>query len=116
MRRKLMRPNDLVLRCYAEREQDGSWFAICIDLNLSTQADTAREAKAKLHSQIEQYVREALIVDTQYAAQLLQRRAPLGFVARYHLIRAICSLRGMHRGGRPAPKRIFKEHLPVVPA
>lgn len=110
-----MKPSDLVLRCYVEREQDGSWFAICLDLNLATQADTARQAKQKLHTQIEQYVREAMTVDLPYLEQLIPRKAPLGFFVKYYLIKAVCAIRGMNRHS-PSAKRIFKEHLPVVPA
>jgi hypothetical protein len=108
-----MTPSDIVLRCYAERERDGSWFAICIDLNLAAQAGSAKEVKAKLHAQIEQYVREALTVDRQYIDDLMPRRAPLSFRIRYHLARIACAIRGMKHHGDPA-KRTFKEHLPVV--
>jgi hypothetical protein len=113
--KKLMKTSDLILRCYLERESDGSWFAICLDLNLTAQADSAKEAKEKLHAHIARYVREALTVDRAYIEDLLPRRAPLSFFIRYYAIKAICMLRGINRHQRPA-KRIFNEHLPVVPA
>jgi hypothetical protein len=112
MPNKQMKIDDIVLRCYAERERDGSWFAICLDLNVAVQAASAKEAKAKLHTQIEQYVREAFTVDKQYIDDLLPRRAPASFFIRYYVIRLICALRGMPRG--QSPKRIFNEHLPVA--
>lgn len=113
--RKPMNVSDLVLRCYAEREKDGSWFAICLDLNLTAQAGTAKEAKVKLHALINQYVREALTVDRKYLSDLLPRRAPFSFFVRYYFIRIICAIHGIDRRGNHA-KRIFKENLPVVPA
>jgi hypothetical protein len=112
MPKQNMRIDDIVLRCYAERERDGSWFAICLDLNLAVQASTAKDAKAKLHAQVEQYVREALTVDSEYVGDLLPRRAPIGFFFRYYMIRAICAMRGMNSHGH-SPRRIFSEHLPV---
>ncbi len=39
----------LHLRCYAERDDDGSWFALCLDLNLYARSDTAKEVTNKLH-------------------------------------------------------------------
>lgn len=113
--KKPMKVSNLVLRCYLEREQDGSWFAICLDLNLVTQADTVKGAKEKLHSQIVQYVKEALTVDKQYVESLLPRRAPWTFFARYYFIRAFCAIHGLSRS-RHSAKRIFNENLPVVPA
>jgi hypothetical protein len=108
-----MRIDDIVLRCYAERERDGSWFAICLDLNLAVQADSPKEAKAKLHAQIAQYVREAFTSDKEYIGDLLPRKAPLSFFLRYYFIRAICAMRGMPRHST-SPKRIFNEHLPLA--
>lgn len=113
--KKPMKTSDLVLRCYAEREQDGTWFAICLDLNLAVQADSAKAAKAKLHAQIVQYVKDALTVDREYFSDLLPRRAPIGFFVRYYFIKTLCALRGFDRG-RKSAKRVFKENLPVVPA
>jgi hypothetical protein len=112
--KKIMKPGNLVLRCYIEREKDGSWFAICLDLNLTAQADNAKEAQDKLHAHIVRYVREALTVDAQYLEDLLPRRAPIGFFIRYYAIKAAHFLY-MNRKRRDA-KRIFNEHLPVVPA
>lgn len=113
--KRIMKTSDLILRCYLERESDGSWFAICLDLNLTSQADSAKEAKEKLHTHIARYVREALTVDKDYLEDLLPRRAPLNFFIRYYAIKAISMLRGINRQQRPV-KRIFNERLPVVPA
>jgi hypothetical protein len=112
-----MNPMNLTLRCYVEREVDGSWFAMCIDLNLCAQATTVDEAKRKLHAQVEQYVREALTVDREHAHRLLNRRAPLSFIVRYHFIASLCALiRAIKPRRHRSDKRIFNELLPVVPA
>lgn len=113
--KRIMKTSDLILRCYLERESDGSWFAICLDLNITSQADSAKEAKDKLHTNIAKYVREALTVDKDYLEDLLPRRAPLYFFIRYYALKSIFMLRGISRQKRQA-KRIFNEHLPVVPA
>jgi predicted RNase H-like HicB family nuclease len=82
-----MRIDDLRLRCYAERDRDGSWFAMCIDLNLYARADSLRDAKRELSVIITEYVREALTVDKKYATDLLPRRAPFPFVLKFYFIK-----------------------------
>jgi hypothetical protein len=109
-----MNPQQLLLRCYAEREPDGKWFAICLDLNLATEAGTQHEATEKLHAQIVSYVREALTVDAKYASHLLPRRAPMSFFIRYYWMQLLSLVGALTPGkgkGRP-----FTEPLPLVPA
>jgi predicted RNase H-like HicB family nuclease len=76
-----MKPADLVLRCYAEQD-DGSWFAICLDLNLYARGDSYEEVRDKLFKLIAGYVKEAL-ADVDYFDDLVPRRAPLSFWLRY---------------------------------
>lgn len=71
-----MKTPDLIVRCYLKPSQ-GQFVAVCIDLCLAAQADTAQEARAKLDRQIEGYVEEALTVDRAFAAELLTRKAPI---------------------------------------
>jgi len=104
-----MTPIDLLLRCYAERERDGTWFGICIDLNLAAQGDSFEEVRAKLHAMIRDYLADALTVDEQYIGDLIPRQAPLYFRARYHL------LAGLERFRKATARRLFTEHLPLVP-
>jgi hypothetical protein len=105
-----MRPEKLVLRCYAERESDGSWFVICLDLNLYARADSLPEARAKLHDFIGKYVTDAVTRDQEHIADLIPRRAPFSFWVRYYCIKAIVLC------GRSLEKLSFKEPLPLVPA
>jgi hypothetical protein len=105
-----LKPSQLVLRCIAERDSDGSWFAICIDLNLYAREDSFEQVKVKLNKLIIGYLREALTKDAEYIEDLLPRRAPLYFWIRYAL--AWCQMK-VHQVG---DWRKFKLSLPMVPA
>ena len=83
---KKIHPSDLILRCLALR-RDGYWVAMCVDLDLVVQADTASEAKHLLHEQIVSYVAEAYGEDERFAVQLLGRRAPMRYFAMYYAIK-----------------------------
>ena len=81
------------VRCYAERESDGSWFGICIDLNLAAQGDTLEEVRQKLDAQVQDYLDEAFGEDSEYLHDLVPRRAPMSFIFRYYWIKLMCWLR-----------------------
>ncbi|MGB4248535.1 MAG: hypothetical protein WBJ75_12525 [Pseudohongiellaceae bacterium] len=82
-----MKLNELLVRCYAERDGD-MWFAVCIDFNLATQAVTLEAAKRDLNAQISEYLHDALFgEDREFAAQLLNRKAPWQYRAKYYLIK-----------------------------
>lgn len=101
---------ELVLPCYAEQESDGSWFAICLELNLYARGDNFQEARSKLNRLIRAYLQEAVSKHADYISDLIPRRAPFYFWARYYLIKALSSIH------RLASKQEFKLPLPVVPA
>ncbi|HFD81038.1 MAG TPA: DUF1902 domain-containing protein [Gammaproteobacteria bacterium] len=94
-----MRARDLKLRCYAEQNHDGSWFGICIDLNLAADGDSLEEVRRKLDDQVRDYIEEALGDDVAYIDDLIPRPAPLPFRIRYHYIRFLCWLDRMRKGG-----------------
>lgn len=78
-----MKANRLILRIYGE-QSDGQWSFICLDFSLAAQADTIEEASALLKSQIKEYLIDALEgQDREYAPQLLKRRAPLKYWAKW---------------------------------
>lgn len=106
----VMKINDLVLRCYAERERDGSWFAICLDLNLYARGDSSEEARVKLNKLAICYLKEAIEKDSEYFSDLVPRRAPFGFWTRY-LYAKLMSL--IHH---QSSKHEFTMPLPLVPA
>lgn len=106
-------------RCYAERE-DGQWMAFCVDLTLAVQGESYEEVREKLHKQVISYVNEALTIDRDHAQELLNRRAPLAWMAKFHFYSFMSTLatRGRskrkHRDLRQASGKgfAFKEKLP----
>lgn len=74
----------LKLRCYAEKDKDGTWFTACLELCLAAQADTFEEAKKKLHEMIHDYVLEALTIDREYINDLIPRKSPWHFFVKYY--------------------------------
>lgn len=106
-----IRTTDLMLRCYANKHGD-QWQAFCIDLCLAAQADSFPEVKLKLEHMMVEYVYDALAgEDREFAAQLLNRKAPMRQIITYHWIRI------MHRIGRLRDElhKVFKEPIPLIP-
>lgn len=106
-----MKPSDLLLRCYANKEGD-QWQAFCIDFGLAAQGDSFQEVKAKLDGMIAEYLYDALVgEDKAYANQLLKRKAPLKQIATYYYYMA------MHRIGvfKDELHMLFKTAIPLVP-
>jgi hypothetical protein len=90
---------------------EGHWEAFCIDLCLAAQGATKEEAKQKLHAQVEDYVREALTIDREYAHQLLSRKAPWSQRIEYAVIVLAQRFNVMRQGLRFA----FRDSMPMVP-
>jgi hypothetical protein len=106
-----MRPQQLVLRCYAERVGN-QWQAFCLDFCLAVQADSVAEAEKKLVSMIGEYVYDALAgQDKESAANLLQRRAPLKYWLKYYwyLLLYRTGILGNEM------KRLFSPPMPLEP-
>ncbi|HEV2614398.1 MAG TPA: hypothetical protein VGV92_06785 [Gammaproteobacteria bacterium] len=106
-----MRPSDLKLRGYLQKEPDGSWLAVCIDLNLVAQGDTQKEARSKLHVFINDYLAEAFTKDKKYFDDLVPRKAPFIFMFRYYLTSVLVKF---HKITHYARSRLFVEHLSPV--
>jgi hypothetical protein len=107
-----LRPNDLIIRCYAEKV-DGLWVGVCIDLSLAAQGDSFKDVRRKLDEQIKEYVFDALGgEDRQFAVHLLKRRAPLSQCIRYYIIKWSIRLHRWRNGDHSA----FKDTLPLIPA
>ena len=107
-----MRPEKLVVRCYAEREGD-QWQAFCLDLCLAAQDDTFEGAKQKLEAMIGEYIVDALCgEDKAFADQLLTRRAPLRYWLKYYSFVAQWRMGRIKDGVR----RLFTETLPLQPS
>ena len=108
MKRKALHPNDLLVRCLALK-RNGYWVAMCIDLDLVAQADTAAQARKLLQGQIASYVADAVGVDGAHAAELLHRRAPLRYLALYHFIKLVNAARPTRR------RQSYEAAMPMVP-
>lgn len=106
-----MKPNNLILRCLAERDGD-VWVASCLDFCLAAQGDTFEEAKVKLEAMIEEYVYDATVgEDKEHGPELLSRRAPFSTIAKFHAYRMLNYI-GMLKDGM---HRLFNESLPLGP-
>lgn len=75
------------VRCFAEFK-DGHWQAFCLDFTLAVQGDSLQEVKEKLNRQVDMYVREAMTIDADHAAELFARRAPAMWYAKFHVMSA----------------------------
>lgn len=106
-----MNPKQTILRCYAEKK-DNIWQAFCIDLNLAVQGETRDEVRTKLHQQIVSYLYDALEgEDKEYAAQLLNRKAPIGFRIKYAFYKILMNFYKAKDG----INHIFNEIIPPNP-
>jgi len=110
-----MEPRQLILRCYGE--QKGSvWQAFCIDLNLAVQGNSFVEVRSKLHQQIASYLYDALEgPDKKYAAQLLSRKAPISFRAKYYFYKMVCNFHQAKKEAKNGICHIFNEIMPLTP-
>lgn len=83
-----MRPEDLFLRCYAYQRRDGSWYAVCIDLNLDAEAPSLNAVRASLEHAITGYLQTVLETgDKESLLHLIRRPAPTKDFVRYHTIK-----------------------------
>lgn len=104
---------DRRLRCYLRRSgrNRGRWVAHCIDLNLWAVGDSMDAAKRSLEDAIRGYVRTVLRTkDVESIARLLNRRAPLRYVALWHFGAALVAIR---ETGWPLSFQLFREPYPV---
>ena len=97
---------DLVLRCLAMKRRN-YWVAMCVDLDLTVQADTLPQARKLLKGQISSYVAEATGIDGDHAGVLLSRKAPIQYRLMYRFAKLVHNAR----------KRLsFETAMPMIPA
>lgn len=84
------------LRCFAVLSE-GQWSAVCLDLSLAAQADSAEEAIESLRSQISSYVADAQSGgrDDAHGQYLMARGARLSLWIQYYYIKVCVKLRGL---------------------
>jgi hypothetical protein len=106
-----VKPEALILRCYAEHDGD-LWVAVCVDLSLAAQGDTPEEARHKLVEQMREYLLDALAGEDQaFGDILLTRKAPWQQVLKYHYIKACYHLHLLKHN----TYNLFSEIVPVAP-
>lgn len=73
-----MSPYKVRLHCLVKHEAEGYFAAYCLNYTLYAVGETSDEAKEKLFTLIDEYVRDAIVgADAEFGEQLLARRAPL---------------------------------------
>nr|VFJ67650.1 MAG: hypothetical protein BECKFW1821C_GA0114237_101242 [Candidatus Kentron sp. FW] len=106
-----MHPKELLLRCYAENKND-QWQAFCIDINIAAQGETFEEVHGKLISMVNGYIYDATVGEhREYADQLLNRKAPLGFRTKYLWYKALFVIGRL----RSDTWKLFQEAMPLAP-
>jgi predicted RNase H-like HicB family nuclease len=106
-----MKPTQLVLRCYAERDGD-VWVASCLDFCLAAQGDSYEEVREKLEDMINEYVYDVTVgEDSDHAYILLSRKAPFATWVKYYIAKVQIHI-GMLKH---ASKHLFTELLPLAP-
>lgn len=112
----MRKTNGGVLRCYAERDSDGTWFAMCLDLNVYARADSANEAQRQLHEIIEDHLEAVREMPAEDRRELVPRPAPLRFRLRYAYLLAKAVIGAIFHRRPPSggsPFRKFDEAMPV---
>ncbi len=104
-----LKPAHLVVRCFSEKEKDGSWFAMCLDLNLELRDDSFSDACVGLRESIHDYLTSALSGDKDYSRDLLHRAAPIPYWFRYYWI----FLKTKLRLSKAGEAQVFTETLPL---
>ena len=108
-----VRPQDLVLRCYARRSGrlPGRWVVHCVDLDLWAVGSNFPEARKSLEDAILGYLESVLDTDDSASIpELLKRRASLRYLLLWHLIKVVHDI--AHNGRRPLDSQPFEQHLP----
>ena len=110
-----MKPIEVMLRGYVVPD-GGSYFAICLELNIYARGETYEEAAENCFRYICEYVEEALTDDAEHAGNLLRRRAPMKFWLRYWYVRLMYRIFPENGDTDSKQGGIFKRPLPLLPA
>lgn len=108
--------NGRVLRCYAEKDADGTWFAMCLDLNLYARADSFQEARDELHQIIVNHVTRVLQLPEDERVHLLSRPAPLPFRLRYAYLMLRAMFGALFHPRPPSGGSSFRKFDDAIPA
>ncbi|WP_417216521.1 hypothetical protein [Alcanivorax sp.] len=103
-KRPLIDNGKFSVRCYARKADNDQYAAVCLDLCLAAQADSMDEAKAKLHSQVMDYLMDAL-----EEGNMETRPAPLSQWAVYYRLSAQKGL----KDGLDGLAAVFRDSVPL---
>jgi len=105
-----MHANQLLLRCYAKRTNEGKWYAMCIDLNVDAEADSIPDVKISLERAIIGYLETVIDADDRSSLETLLYR-PSSWPHRLFYGIAKCS--NKIRGVVNARWFVFHEPIPI---
>lgn len=89
-----MRPEDLILRCYARRLEKDRWYAVCLEFNLDAEGDSLQAVRRSLDQAIIGYLETVATRRGEGSiAHLLKRSAPLKDWVIYYAIRLVVAIR-----------------------
>ncbi len=113
-----LRPSDLIFRCYAYYSPpEGRWRAVCIDLNLWASGKGLDDVRQSLDQAILGYVEAVMDTeDRDSIPPLLKRRAPLRYLANWHLHRALRRLRTPRAASPAFYESVTPFHIDAAPA
>ncbi len=90
-------PNQLILRCYGYNNGK-YWLGHCIDLDIAVQAANTTEMKNKMEEAIASFLEVVIDTDDKNSIPaLLQRKAPLSAILKFHLISALMTVHSLRR-------------------
>jgi len=85
-----LRPENLVLRCYGYRKKDGTWYGLCLDLNIAAEAGNRDELVKKIGDMIKSYLVTVFDTDDKGSIpHLLKRKAPISDWLHYYILKLI---------------------------
>jgi predicted RNase H-like HicB family nuclease len=106
----------MTLRCYAREGRPGEpqWVSHCIDLDVWASGSTLHDARKSLLDALELYIETAVRDhedDPQSVRQLMNRRAPLRYIAEWHWALLLHWARGHYEGESRHP---FRQHIAAL--
>lgn len=78
------------------KKEGNIYTGFCIDLTLAVQGESYSEVVNKLSNVINDYIEEALTVDSKHKERLLNRKAGLSEYIKYYLIAFISTFKKKH--------------------
>ena len=104
--------NGFVVRCFAERRHDGTWYANCIDLCLDSSGASFEEARAMLHDAIIAYL--TTVYSKGWENELIPRPSPLDMRLRYYWAGFVQTIVGLVLQTRDFPQQFREDAVRAV--